>query len=90
MLLCDICGENPAKIKIENVVGDRREVKYVCLACAKRRADFSGNSVCDKRCRVCGKSFSEITADFSVGCAYCYTEFKNELAPLIEKVQGLS
>lgn len=90
MLPCDICGENPAKIKIENVVGGRREVKYVCLACAKRHAEFRSTTVGDKRCRVCGKSFSEITADFSVGCAYCYTEFKNELAPLIEKVQGLS
>ncbi len=88
MFPCELCGRNPAKIKIEKVIDGRRIVKYVCSECAKRNGVIV-QSEQDKRCRVCGKSLSEINRDFTVGCAYCYTEFKNELAPIIERVQRL-
>lgn len=89
MLLCEDCGQNPATVKIEKNVGGQPVVKYVCGACAKRISGFYGDEIQQKRCRVCGKSFREITADFSVGCEYCYAEFKNELTPIIERVQKL-
>lgn len=88
MLLCEACGQNPATVKIEKNVNGQPVSKCVCQACAKRIGAFFGETQ-QKRCRVCGKSFGEITADFSVGCEYCYTEFKNELTPVIERVQKL-
>lgn len=85
---CEVCGQNPATVKIEKNVNGLLVSKLVCDSCAKRIGAFLGERP-QKRCRVCGKSFSEISADFSVGCEYCYTEFKNELTPVIENVQKL-
>ncbi|MEG0457185.1 MAG: UvrB/UvrC motif-containing protein [Oscillospiraceae bacterium] len=41
-----------------------------------------------KCCPVCQKSFDDIAKNGKMGCATCYTFFKNEILPIIEKIHG--
>lgn len=89
MDLCEICGQNPAEYKIEKIVDGKSIVRYVCLDCAKEFGETKITGETEKTCPVCGKTFNEINRDFTVGCAYCYTQFYKELYPIIKKVQKL-
>ncbi len=40
------------------------------------------------RCPVCHISFEEIARSGKVGCAHCYTKFKERLTPTVEKLHG--
>ncbi len=42
----------------------------------------------EKRCSVCGLTFSMIGQNGKVGCAHCYKTFKSELLPYIKSVHG--
>lgn len=41
-----------------------------------------------KRCPSCGCSFEEIAETGKIGCADCYSVFKTELAPTIQRIHG--
>lgn len=41
-----------------------------------------------KRCECCGVSFSDIAQSGRVGCSECYTTFKNELLPSLNRLHG--
>lgn len=48
-----------------------------------------GHSKLDtKRCECCGSSFSDIAETGKVGCAECYSAFKEELLPYIKRLHG--
>ncbi len=47
-----------------------------------------GEKVPQRSCGCCGMSFSEIAESGKVGCANCYTEFKNELTPYLKRIHG--
>ena len=40
------------------------------------------------RCEKCGASFEEIARTGKIGCADCYTQFKEQLAPMIHRIHG--
>lgn len=42
----------------------------------------------DVRCPACGQSYQEFTGTGRLGCAHCYTAFREELSPLIRRVQA--
>ena len=39
-------------------------------------------------CGECGTTYTEFSKTGYLGCAHCYTEFKDALAPVIYKMQG--
>lgn len=41
-----------------------------------------------KRCECCGASFSDIAQSGRVGCSECYTTFRNELIPSLNRLHG--
>lgn len=41
-----------------------------------------------QRCDKCGASFEEIAGTGKIGCACCYVLFKDQLAPLIQRIHG--
>lgn len=88
-ILCEICGKNPARFTVEKYYNGTPVRVHVCAYCAREITRKNQSESREKRCRVCGKSMREISADFTVGCAYCYVEFKDELAPIIAEVQSL-
>ncbi len=46
------------------------------------------NATRDSRCKLCGKSFSDIAQTGRLGCAGCYTTFANQLAPSLQRIHG--
>ncbi len=44
--------------------------------------------VSQARCEMCGLTYSEFAKRGQLGCAQCYDRFADELAPLIERIQG--
>lgn len=96
-MLCEICRKREAKLNITKTLNGktvRVSICYECLADINRsehvaNEKFNAVNIPDKRCRVCGRSWSEISSDLIVGCPYCYTEFSKELKPIIDKVQKL-
>lgn len=40
------------------------------------------------RCGCCGSSFSEIAERGKAGCPQCYTTFKNQLLPSVQRLHG--
>lgn len=48
----------------------------------------SGSNVAEKRCAVCGSSFTDIAECGKVGCSECYETFYDELLPYLKRVHG--
>ncbi len=44
--------------------------------------------VSKKRCECCGASFSDIAQTGRMGCSECYTTFKTELMPTLNRLHG--
>lgn len=42
----------------------------------------------NKRCECCGCSFSDIVESGRVGCSECYTTFRDELMPSLNRLHG--
>lgn len=40
------------------------------------------------RCQKCGMSFQEIVNSGKIGCADCYAQFREKLAPMIHRIHG--
>lgn len=51
---------------------------------------IGGNQVKEDvlRCKKCGASFSEIAKTGKLGCAECYTTFRRQLLPVIQRIHG--
>jgi protein arginine kinase activator len=41
-----------------------------------------------KRCPLCGMSFSDFKSAGRLGCPQCYTTFRDELAPMLQSIHG--
>ena len=41
-----------------------------------------------KKCTLCASTFADISKNGKVGCAECYTVFKDELNPTIKRIHG--
>ncbi len=41
-----------------------------------------------KRCPGCGASFREISQTGKIGCAQCYSTFRSQLLPVIQRIHG--
>ena len=99
-MVCTVCGTDGAKIFFRKVNG--REVSltlcpncYARLYPAQESEDlftaFVGNTqrgASDKACRVCGTTLADFRRTGLLGCADCYTAFREELFPIIYRLQG--
>lgn len=86
-MLCEVCGQKVAEKKLNKIVGGNLRTLYVCKDCFNRGGEKPVQKV--KKCPVCGRTASQIECTLLVGCAYCYSFFKEELEPIIRKVQQL-
>ena len=99
-MVCTVCGTEGAKTFFRKVNG--REVTltlcpncYARLYPAQESEDlftaFVGNTqrgASDKACRVCGTTLADFRRTGLLGCADCYTAFREELLPTLRFVQG--
>ena len=79
--LCSYCAANSG---YSNIGG---------LSLTNMLASMFGESISNgkpisKRCECCGASFSDIAQSGRVGCSECYTTFRNELLPSLNRLHG--
>lgn len=99
-MLCDECKHNQAVVHLVTVTNGVKVSKHLCQGCASMLSEtflpFSVNDMFakfaevpePKRCTVCGTSLNLFKKNGTLGCAHCYTEFKEELKPIIKRVHG--
>lgn len=79
--LCSYCAANSG---YSNIGG---------LSLTNMLASMFGESISSgkpisKRCECCGASFLDIAQSGRVGCSECYTTFKKELLPSLNRLHG--
>lgn len=96
-MLCTNCGKNPAREYARKAGG--KELKLLlCPACYESLypasgeddffTSFLGNTGAKKSCPACGTTLDSFRATGLLGCAYCYTAFREELTPTVKYIQG--
>ncbi len=96
MELCTNCGKKGVERRI---VREGRELRLIlCDACfaalypAQDRketfASFLGEEERGPRCPVCGTTYAEYRTTGLLGCADCYSAFREELMPVIRYMHG--
>lgn len=97
-MLCQHCKKNQATFNyVEIINGDRFE-SHLCETCynvlnTKSSGDlltdwFGTDPIAHKVCAVCGTKYSDYERTGLLGCASCYDMFKEELLPIIKRIQG--
>jgi protein arginine kinase activator len=101
-MICQHCKKNIATVNfIEKINGESFEL-HLCDECyASIYGEFEENTANailsglfgqplrnEKKCKVCGMTFSEYEKTGLLGCASCYDVFKEELLPSIARIQG--
>jgi protein arginine kinase activator len=82
--LCQKCVQSEDK-----TIGADFGFAGLCAAAQpKVEAPSVAESDASQKCTCCGISFGDVMSKGRLGCAECYTTFKEQLAPLIEKVHG--
>lgn len=101
-MLCEECGKRPAEVLMTAVVGGQSTTKNLCRECLKKykAGDLQAvlaavlSAMADKNqapeitCPRCGETYAEFQKSGMLGCAACYQAFRQELTPLITRVQG--
>lgn len=98
-MLCEICRENQVSFII--CVSDNSSVKElrVCGECATRDVEHripdmhDSSEAVARECPECHSRYQKISMDVDgdvplLGCPACYTEFQEELAPLLRRIHG--
>ncbi|MBE6780902.1 MAG: hypothetical protein E7545_07985 [Ruminococcaceae bacterium] len=103
-MLCEKCEKNHATTHIKTVVNGIVREYNLCSTCAAQSGygsnsitgmlasmlgDISPQTVkSQKRCSVCGATFSDIAHSGKMGCGECYKTFNDEILPYLKRVHG--
>lgn len=90
-MLCNKCGKNPAaEYTVKTEEGDLTLI--LCSECYRnltraeeRKSEAEGETIA---CPACGTTMEEFRRTGLLGCAHCYTVFREELSPAIMQIQG--
>ena len=96
-MLCENCGKRPAQKFVRTVEGRQLTIElcpecYRALYPEKESGAFaalvgaSGRE--DAACPVCGTTFGEYRRTGLLGCAGCYSAFREELCSAVRGIQG--
>lgn len=101
-MLCQHCKKNIATNDYIEIINDKMYESHLCSECyadlygelhAKANNDlwaelFATPSKRLKVCPVCGTTYAEYEKSGLLGCTSCYDVFKEELIPIIKRIQG--
>lgn len=99
-MLCQKCHKNEATVYYKQNINGVISEYALCDQCAgKGSISLNLNPFgalftqqqkprATKRCTLCNTGFDEIKSRGKVGCAECYSVFKNELAPIIANIHS--
>ena len=86
-MICEICNKSEATKEIQVIKNGSVQVLKVCNECFNQGRVMRITT--SRKCRFCGREWDQIARTLIVGCEHCYSQFANELAPIIKKVQQL-
>lgn len=98
-MLCACCKKNPAKPYTRKEDGKDLSLN-LCEECYEKlypereeESDFfasfvGGGESGEKRCPACGTTLEDFRRTGLLGCAYCYTAFREALLPTVHYAQG--
>lgn len=96
-MICQNCGKNNAQTFIRNVGGKEVAVE-LCPACYRtlypeKESDFFtsflGNGASGKTCPACGTTLAQFRKTGLLGCAYCYSAFREELLETVRSIHNM-
>ncbi len=94
-MICPVCHKREATEEVVRYFGAFKSQGLVCHECLSAAYSLDANGFYNvfyanlqKTCRRCGRSLNDILNTMIVGCPYCYTEFSEELKPLIDSLQS--
>lgn len=99
---CEECGIRPAEVVMTTVIGGQTTTRHLCRECVKKYKAGDVQAVLaavlsamgqqkkapDITCPHCGETYAEFQKTGMLGCAECYQAFRQELTPMITRVQG--
>lgn len=95
-MICPICHKKEANQTVTRRFGGAIIQGEVCDDCnsitlSMSEAEFYKVFITrpTKKCRFCGRTLNEIENSLLVGCQNCYSQFSEELRPLINRLQGI-
>ena len=99
-MLCEICRENQVSFIISISANSSVEEIRVCQECATGDVEHGildghrDSETVNRECPECHSRYQRIRSDIRhgnlplMGCPACYTEFHEELTPLIRRIHG--
>lgn len=103
-MLCEECKQNEAEVLMTTLIGGVSVTRHLCRECVKKYqlGDIQGvlaailASMATKQaqekpditCENCGMTFSAFQKGGRLGCAQCYTAFREELQPILTRIHG--
>lgn len=79
--LCSFCAANSG-------YGNLGGLSLTNMLASMFGESISNGKPVSKRCECCGASFSDIAQSGRVGCSECYTTFRKELLPSLNRLHG--
>lgn len=79
--LCSYCAANEG-------YGNIGKLSLTNMLASMFGESVSRGKPISKRCECCGASFSDIAQSGRVGCSECYTTFRAELLPSLNRLHG--
>ncbi len=104
-MLCEECGIRDAQVMVTTVVNGQQNRMHLCRECVKKyqkggdissllAAIFTNMAKAkegeNKFCPRCGMSLAEFRKGGLLGCEECYEAFRDELRPVLTRIQGRS
>lgn len=86
-MLCTACGKDQAQnYRCRTKEGEK--TLLLCPACYRRLYGGKDAPAGAQECPSCGMTLAEFRKTGLLGCADCYTAFREELLPTVKNVQG--
>ncbi len=102
-MICEECGEREATVVVTTLINGESTTRNLCRECVKKYQQGGDVSALlaailssmhkarnnsSKRCAHCGMTLEEFNKTGMLGCAECYRTFREELDPMLNRIQG--
>lgn len=89
-MLCTKCGKSDAIYHNSSVIDGMVIDEHLCGDCINGgvKNTYFNPIITNHCCKTCGCTFDEFSRTGLLGCSDCYNNFREELNPIINKLQG--
>ena len=87
-MLCSQCGKNQAQPYVRRTAEGEKTV-FLCPDCYRRLyGEARPEANAQRACPSCGATLAQFRKTGLLGCADCYSVFREELIPTVQFIQG--